>query len=134
MFRRIPLRLAVFGIVLLILASALSAFAGSNSVPGSRAGRMTQAIDANSLKPAACAGLNLTAIFVCPATGGNCNATGAPELILGSPYADTINGRGGDDCILGGDGDDDLTGGPGNNVCIGGLGTDTFKQCQTAIQ
>jgi len=127
-------RLALFGLALLILASMLTAFAVSNSVPGTHVGRWTQAINANALKPAACAALNLANIVACPAAGGTCRGTTANDLILGSANADTITGRGGNDCILGGGGNDNITGGNGTDVCIGGPGNDTFTTCETAIQ
>ena len=127
-------RLALVGMAILILASLFTAFASSNSVPGTHVGRWTQAITANALKPAACAALNLTAILACPAAGGTCRGTAANELILGSPNVDTITGRGGADCILGGAGNDSITGNNGTDVCIGGPGTDTFTSCETQIQ
>jgi Ca2+-binding RTX toxin-like protein len=127
-------RLALFGMAILILASLFTAFASSNSVPGTHVGRWTQAINANALKPAACAALNLTNIVACPAGGGNCTGTNANELILGSMNVDNIRGRGGNDCILGGGGNDTINGGNGTDVCIGGPGTDTFTACETQIQ
>ena len=132
MMIKIIYRLALFGLVLLLLTSVVSAVATSNTVPPSRVGRTTQAINANTLKPAACAGITLTTIVVCPATGA-CNGTAANELILGNSTAETINGKGGNDCILGGGGgNDSITGGNGTNVCIGHLG-DTYTKCQTII-
>ncbi len=124
-------RVAVFGLVALVLISLGSAVATSNSIPGTRVGRTTQVINANALKPPQCAALNLTAIV----TGsGTFQGTSASELIIGSSGPDTIRGRGGTDCILGGGGDDDLIGNQGGDVCIGGPGTDTFTKCETAIQ
>jgi Ca2+-binding RTX toxin-like protein len=133
MIKRIPLRYAILGIILLILASVVMAVAASNTVPGSRLASRSAAIDANALKPTECASLNLTIIVICPASG-SCTGTKNSELILGSANADTITGKGGKDCILGGGGDDDITGGAGGDVCIGGPGTDTFHTCETIIQ
>ena len=131
MITKIIPRAAVYGLLLLTLISVGTALATSNSVPGTHAGRMTRAIDANALKPSQCAALNLTAIV----TGsGDFQGTAASELIIGGPGADIIRGRGGTDCILGGGGNDDIRGGNGGDVCIGGPGTDTFTACETRIQ
>lgn len=113
----------------LALATATYAFTAANTVPATHAGRQQFTINANALKPAACASINLTAIV----TGAN--GTAANELVLGTAGVDTINGRGGDDCILGGGGNDAITGGIGtNDICIGGPGVDTFTTCETQIQ
>jgi Ca2+-binding RTX toxin-like protein len=134
MIRKFFFRLALFGLAILLLSSLGSAVAASNTVPATRVDDLSQVINANALKPTQCAALNLTALFVCPAGGGNCRATAANELILGSPNVDSIKGRGGTDCILGGGGNDDITGNNGADVCIGGPGTDTFTGCETQIQ
>jgi Ca2+-binding RTX toxin-like protein len=124
------LRLLLAGGAVLVLAALGSVFTAANAVPTTYANVQTFAINANALKPAACAALNLTAIVRSPAAG-----TAAAELILGRAAADTINGAGGSDCILGGGGNDTLAGGAGTDVCIGGPGTDTFNaNCETQIQ
>ena len=66
-------------------------------------------ITANMLKPAECAGLDLTRIV-----NGSGTFSGTPEndLITGSVGIDTVDGLGGNDCILGGDQGDQLFGGP----------------------
>jgi hypothetical protein len=46
--------------------------------------------------------------------------------IVGTRYADVLEGLGGDDTPLGGRGDDELFGGPGNDTLVGGRGVDTF--------
>ena len=124
----ILLRLAGVAAGILVVATTASAFTASNTVPATFAGRQQFTIDANALKPAACAALNLTAIVV-GSTG-----TAANELVLGTAVADTMNAKGGDDCVLGGGGNDSITGGTGIDVCIGGPGTDTFSGCETQIQ
>jgi Ca2+-binding RTX toxin-like protein len=114
-----------------IAASALVAATASNTVPGTSVGSFSQAITPAALKPAACAGVAVTAIV----TGsGSFQGTAANELVLGSAGPDTINGRGGADCVLGGGGDDDLTGGAGTDVCIGGPGTNVYAaNCETQL-
>ena len=104
----------------------------STVVPASKAGRDTQSIDANDLKPASCSGITLNGIL----TGsGTFNDSSQPHLVLGSAAVDTIRGQGGNDCILGGAGNDSLRGDGGTDVCIGGAGTDTFhSSCETRIQ
>lgn len=112
----------------LVLAAASYAYTAANTVPATKAGRQQFTIDANALKPAACAALNLTAIV------RNNAGTAAGELILGSAAANNITGAGGNDCILGGGGNDTINGGAGTDVCIGGPGTDTFTACETQTQ
>jgi Ca2+-binding RTX toxin-like protein len=130
--RHIP-RLVIVTLIALILISSVSAFAATNTVPTTRIGQQIDTVSANALKPAQCAALNLTTIVVC--TGGNCNGTGASELLLGTANGERIRGRGGFDCIVGGGGNDDLVGnGSNGDVCIGGPGADTFATCETQIQ
>lgn len=128
---RSAVRVAIGAFGLLLLISVLAAATASNTVPGTKIGRQSEAINANALKPAECAALNLTAIV----TGtGNISGTGANELILGGANNQSIDGKGGNDCILGGGGNDTINGGGGTNVCIGGHGTDTFKNCNSSVQ
>jgi Ca2+-binding RTX toxin-like protein len=129
MIRRL-LWLALYAVVIICLASVGSSLAAGNAVPASRAGLSISAINANALKPAACASLNLTGIVV---GSSSFSGSGGNDLILGGSAADTIRGGGGIDCILGGGGDDNITGNNGS-VCIGGPGNDTFKNCTTTIQ
>jgi Ca2+-binding RTX toxin-like protein len=104
----------------------------STVVPASKAGRDTQSIDANDLKPSVCSGITLSGIL---AGSGTINDNAQPHLVLGSAGVDTIRGMGGDDCILGGGANDSLRGDGGTDVCIGGAGTDTFhSSCETQIQ
>lgn len=131
------------GRALLLLAGALVALAvgtaltGANVVPQTRASEGAIAVGPNDLKPAACAGITLTARVI---GSGVVTGTGANELIIGGAGIDTITGLGGTDCILGGGGNDVIDGGLGTDVCIGGPGTDTFvtiivvPTCETAIQ
>ena len=121
-------------VAILILASTVFAFAANIVVPTTRLTNQSSPVTANTLKPAACSAIVLTAILYCPSSGGICNGTSANELIIGSSNIDTIQGKGGSDCILGGGGDDDLTGSQAKDVCIGGPGTDILKKCETAIQ
>lgn len=127
-------RFAFLLLAALILVNVASAFAANIIVPTTHRTDQTAAITANTLKPAACSGITLTAVVYCPSAGGMCDATNASELIVGSPNLDTINGKGGSDCILGGGGDDDITGSQSRDVCIGGPGNDMFKKCETSIQ
>ncbi len=47
-------------------------------------------------------------------------------LVIGSAFADHIQGGAGDDTLLGGGGNDTLDGGAGNDTLQGGLGDDTY--------
>jgi len=134
MIRKNILRLVFIVLVLLIFVSAAFAFAANNVVPVTRLTDQRSAITANTLKPAECSAITLTAIVYCPSGGGACNGSNASELVIGSPNVDVIQGKGGTDCIVGGGGDDEITGNQSSDVCIGGPGTDVFKKCETQIQ
>jgi hypothetical protein len=135
-------RLAVLGLLAMILISMLTALAAANTVPESRLTDQRFSIGINALKPPQCAGINVTNVITGSGTFGG---TTQNDLIIGSAGADTILGNAGlwdtsDDCILGGGGNDViwgdgwLLGGTGNDVCIGGPGNDTFHNCETQIQ
>jgi hypothetical protein len=112
-------RAAFFGLLLLIIASVITAMATSNTVVESGADRDSESLDANDLKPPACSGLNLTNVV----TDGA--GTTANDLVVGDENDNTLDGGDGADCLVGGNGDDTLTGGAGDDVLIGGGGTDT---------
>ena len=134
MIKRINHRTALWILFILIFISTLTAIAAGNTIPTTRLDENTAAMNANAIKPAACASLNLTAIVTCSSAGGNCSGTSASELILGGPSDDNILGDKGDDCILGGGGDDAIRGEQGTDVCIGGPGSNTFHpSCETQI-
>ena len=105
----------------------------ANTVPATRATLDVVTITADTLKPASCAALTLTAKL----TGaGAINGTAAAELITGGPAGQTITGGGGNDCILGGGGNDAIDCGAGIDVGIGGAGLDTNTggRCETFVQ
>lgn len=128
-----PVRLVRFVAVGAALGLVLiSAFAATNAVPASKAGRNVTTITVNQKKPQpACSPITPTTIVTGGANGGNSN-----DLVLGTAAAEAnLRGMNGDDCILGGGGNDALRGDAGNDVCIGGPGTDTFNAtCETQIQ
>jgi Ca2+-binding RTX toxin-like protein len=104
----------------------------SSAVPTSKAGRSTQTVTANKVKPSQCSAITLAGAT---AGSGTFYDTAASNLVLGGAAADTISGMAGNDCILGGGGNDSLRGDGGTDVCIGGPGTDTFNStCETQIQ
>lgn len=113
----------VASLVVLVTVSILFALSAANTVPGSKAGSVSSAINANALKPSECTALNLTRVVVL-ARGDVPNSSA--ELIIGTTADDTISGGGGVDCILGGDGNDSLFGGNGQDVLIGGPGNDSL--------
>lgn len=126
-----PLQLAAFSLVIMILISVFTAFSAGISVTQTTVGTRSTSVTANRVKPAACAGLNLTNII----TGaGTVTGTSGNDLILGSSGADTIDGLSGDDCILGGGGDDVIDGNIGTDICLSGLGADTFISCEGETQ
>lgn len=126
-----PLQTLTFGLIALILFSAVTAVAATNTIPPTRVIDQTLLVGINDLKPSACAGWYLSNLVL--GTGTLTGSTGN-DLILASSAADTIDGLGGDDCILGGGGDDLITGGDGNDVCLGGPDADTFTTCEGEIQ
>jgi len=113
----------VASLVTLVAVSIIFALSAANTVSGSKADYISVAIDANALKPAECASINLTRIVVI----GSNTPNGSSELILGTPGNDTINGAGGSDCILGGGGNDNLKGGAGVDILMGGPGNDAIN-------
>ncbi|MEJ5201984.1 MAG: hypothetical protein WHV66_07080 [Anaerolineales bacterium] len=123
MNRRLPSK-TIFLAILPILAifSIGSAVAAANDLPVSWLRHFRETITPNSLKPPACAGLNLTSLA---AGSGTINGSNSADLILGSAGNDTLYGRAGDDCLVGGAGDDWLYGGAGQDILIGGDGFDT---------
>ena len=126
-----PTRAVALPLVPLVLFLGV-VFTASTVVPVSKAGRDTDSITANKLKPSACSSLTLAGIT----TGsGTFNDSAASNLVLGSAGVDTIRGVNRNDCIVGGAGNDSLRGDNGTDVCIGGLGTDTLHtSCETQIQ
>lgn len=125
------LRFIIFGLLVLILITSLTAIAATNTVPATRLTDRTLPYNINHLKPSACAGWSLTALVT-----GSVTLTGTEgnDLILASSGSDTIDGLGGSDCILGGGGDDQIMGGEGNDACLGGPGTDSFIACEGESQ
>ncbi len=129
MSARTYLRLGLLGLLVLAVISVVPVFAAGIPVPGTNASQTNQGITANTLKPAACAGITLTTV-VNGVTGG-----GGNDLVTGTAAGETVRGNAGDDCVLGGGGNDFLRGDAGVDVCIGGPGTDTFNgSCETQIQ
>ena len=116
-------RYAGLFLIALIAVSTASAFAAANSVPATRLDDDTLSVSANAIKPAECAGLNLTNIVV--TTNGS--GTAGNDLILGSAGNDSIRGDDGDDCIVGGGGDDTLQAQKGNDIVLGQDGNDSLR-------
>jgi len=114
-------RTLTYSLLAVILFSALTAIAATNTVPSTRMTSQGRSIGVNELKPAACGGIFLTSLV---SGSGAITGTAGNDLIIGSSGVDIIDGSGGDDCILGG-GDSD--------VCTGGLGNDAFVSCETEI-
>lgn len=125
------LKLTVAALLIVVGASALEASTASVVTPNTLASFEVEVVTADTMKPAACAGIALTAVV---SGSGVITGTAANELVTGSAAVDTIDGLGGDDCILAGAADDSVTGGAGTDVCIGNAGTDTFATCETEIQ
>lgn len=114
MIRRIIFPLAVTFLMVMIIASITSAVAASNTVPPTRLSDTSQSITANNLKPPACAGLNLTSIWVCDKN--NCKPTGTDVLVLGTDTTKRIDGS-------------SVT---GNSCCVGAPGT-TINNCTVQV-
>lgn len=113
-------RLAWLGLLVLIVVSALSAVAATNTVDESGLSYTTHPATINQLKPSECT-MNLTSLVV---DSGTINGGGGSALILGSSGPDSIKAKAGNDCILAGGGNDTLDGDTGNDVLLGGNGND----------
>jgi Ca2+-binding RTX toxin-like protein len=111
-------------LVVLVTISIIFVLSAANTIPATKAGSVSSAINANALKPTECAGISLTRVVVIANGDVPSNQN---ELILGTPASETINGGGGADCILGGAGDDNLQGGNGKDVLMGGPGNDAIN-------
>lgn len=128
---RFTFQLLLFGLIMLVLISVVTAIAATNTVPPTRLDNETKSITSNDLKPSSCASLDLRNII---SGSGTITGTSGNDLILGSSGDDTISGLGGDDCILGGNGNDTISGGDGNDICNGGGSAgDAFDTCETVI-
>ena len=128
---RFTFQLMLFGLMLLVLVSVITAIAAANTIPPTRLDSQTKLITSNDVKPPSCASLDLRNIV---SGSGTITGTNGNDLILGSAGDDTISGLGGDDCILGGDGNDRISGGDGNDICNGGGSAgDSFDTCETVI-
>jgi hypothetical protein len=119
------LALALMAAATFVLVTGVAA---SNIVPPSHVGATTLAVTANSLKPAACAGLNLSVVVNGP---GDSGATANQLLLVGPADTDVIGGSG-DDCIVASTSVATIDGGTGTNVCYGGSST-VFTNCQTQV-
>lgn len=111
-------------LVALVAISVMFAFSAANTIPPTKAGSATSAINATALKPNECASLSLTRVVN---IGNGDTPSNANELILGTTGADDISGAGGSDCIVGGGGDDTLRGGGGIDILMGGPGNDSVR-------
>lgn len=128
---RFTFQLLLFGLIMLVLISVVTAIAATNTVPPTRLDNEIKSITSNDLKPSSCVSLDLRNII---SGSGTITGTSGNDLILGSPGDDTISGLGGDDCILGGNGNDTISGGDGNDICNGGGSAgDTFTACEAVI-
>jgi len=99
-----------------VAAGAITGSTASNLVAPSHAGRITDTITPDKLKPAACAGITVTHL----STGaGAVPGTAANDLILGSAGNDTLGSN---------------AAGQGADCCVGGGGVDTFnKSCAVSV-
>ena len=120
---------AVVALTLTLAVGCGGVRAAGNSVASSYASNTTYPINANALKPAECAALNLSAIL----TGsGDFEGGAANELLLGGSASQRIRGRDGDDCLVGGAGVDEFRADAGTDVCIG-TASSAFSDCETIV-
>jgi Ca2+-binding RTX toxin-like protein len=116
MIIRLSFRLTCLGLLALILVSAFSTLAATNTVDESGASNTFHQATAEELKPSECNGITLDNIAI------GSDSTGNNSLILGSAGGDNLTGKDGDDCIIGGGGNDSLKGQKGDDVLLGGPG------------
>jgi Ca2+-binding RTX toxin-like protein len=130
MIIRLSFRLTCLGLLALILVSAFSTMAATNTVDESGASNTFHQATAEELKPSICT-QTLDDNVV---TGGFLISDGnQSSLVLGTSGTNLIGAGGGDDCVLGGGGNDrlwfivwlgGLDGGDGDDVILGGNGND----------
>jgi hypothetical protein len=116
--------LAIAAIALAVVVVVSLGRTASNTVPVTYASDTAESVTADSLKPAECAGITLTALVY---GGGTVTGGAANELIVGSGGVDTITANGGDDCVLAGGGADTAYGGAGADVVLGAAGNDRLE-------
>jgi Ca2+-binding RTX toxin-like protein len=108
-------------------------------------GRDTLDFSAASLGVTVNLGLDAGQVQTITTSGRTLALTGTLEIVIGTPFADSITGNAadntfyggvgadtlsggfGNDILLGGDGNDSLLGGDGRDLLIGGLGADTLQ-------
>jgi Ca2+-binding RTX toxin-like protein len=127
----VKIRVFAFSLIVLLVISAMSAFAAGISVPASNVGEKFVPVTVNDVKPSACDSLSLTNLI---SGSGILTGTSANDLIIGSEGIDIIDGAGGNDCILSRAGDDIITGNDGFDICLGGSGADIFVTCESENQ
>lgn len=123
MFRLVRPKVIFFALVILILLTAMAAFAATNSVPLSRAYLNSSSIAISNLVPSECSAQGITIIYSVYGT----REDGDNGLYLGDGNANTYKGGKGTDCLVGGGGDDELDGGNREDILLGGAGNDTLK-------
>jgi Ca2+-binding RTX toxin-like protein len=124
-------KIVLAALVVIIVFSIAEAFAAGLDLPATNLSGQSVPVTVEEISPVECSGWTLTNVV----TGsGIITGTDGNDLILGSGSADTIDGGGGNDCIVGGGGDDKIDGGAGTDVCLGGAGSNTFSNCETAIE
>lgn len=126
--RRSTLARAGAGFLLLVVAATLTVtFTASTSVPASRAGASTFALQVSQLAPASCGSLTLTSLVMGSGTFSNSLSS---ALIIGSANRDVITDSGQGDCIVGGAGNDKVTG-TATDICI--IGPSNGTQYNTCV-
>jgi Ca2+-binding RTX toxin-like protein len=121
----------VAGLLVLILASLMSASAATTLVPTTGLDLISSSIESDDMRPSQCS-RQVTNLIIAT---GMISGTSASDLILAGSGIDTITGGGGDDCIVGGGGADVIFGNAGTDTCIGGPGTDVLDlSCETRQQ
>lgn len=135
---RRPLRILWIGLLLLIVASAVSALAAGISVSESRLTDQSFALNANDFKPDQCAGITVdgfswdakpkeSALYFGTSGPDSINTGNGDDCVLAGDGNDTVDGKGGNDVLLGEGGNDFLGGDNGNDTLYGGAGNDTLQ-------
>jgi hypothetical protein len=90
---------AGIALLILVLASILTAAAASNTIPPTRLTDQTIPITANAIKPTQCKAFDLSGIFIC--NKPNCKAPSSNLLVIGVANTNKIDGGGGNSCCVG---------------------------------
>lgn len=116
-------------------ADTLTGDANSNTLKGGAGDDTLEGGAGNDTVSYVSAGAGVTVNLSSGGTGGDAQGDiyTSIERVIGSAFADVIDGDGSDNVLSGGDGADTLTGGGGSDTFFGGAGDDVMKATGVGI-